>query len=196
MVIPGFEMDRHSDLAVADDMLILSGSKTHACGNDTALSVDIAYVLYGKAYSLDGSPIASQDLVKTILSDHRMVYLKRSKALRGLGVTHCDSSNLAREIASCSGAIIQRPLTIHALKAWGPLLEAFQQEVAEWLDATTHPDTGLPYDEMTYQPMVELLRYLRDEGFKTYIVSGGGLHFMRVCAEEAYGIPPEWVLGT
>lgn len=78
----------------------------------------------------------------------------------------------------------------------GMSVEAFQQEVAEWLDATTHPDTGLPYDEMTYQPMVELLRYLRDEGFKTYIVSGGGLHFMRVFAEEAYGIPPEWVLGT
>lgn len=49
---------------------------------------------------------------------------------------------------------------------------------------------------MTYQPMVELLRYLRDEGFKTYIVSGGGVHFMRVFAEDAYGIPPEQILGT
>ncbi len=78
----------------------------------------------------------------------------------------------------------------------GISVEAFQAAVADWLDNTQHPETGLPYDQMTYQPMVELLRYLRDEGFTTYIVSGGGLHFMRVFAEQAYGIPPEQVLGT
>lgn len=75
-------------------------------------------------------------------------------------------------------------------------VDAFQDSVADWLDTARHPDTGLAYDQMTYQPMVELLRYLRDEDFSTYIVSGGGLHFMRVFAEEAYGIPPEQVLGT
>ncbi|MBO9435969.1 haloacid dehalogenase-like hydrolase [Ruegeria sp. R13_0] len=78
----------------------------------------------------------------------------------------------------------------------GISVEAFQAAVADWLASTQHPDTDLPYDQMTYQPMVELLRYLRDEGFTTYIVSGGGLHFMRVFAEQAYGIPPEQVLGT
>ncbi|WP_170344181.1 HAD family hydrolase [Ruegeria atlantica] len=78
----------------------------------------------------------------------------------------------------------------------GTTVEAFQAAVAEWLAQARHPDTGLPYDQMTYQPMVELLRYLRDEGFKTYIVSGGGIHFMRVFAEQAYGIPPEQILGT
>ncbi len=78
----------------------------------------------------------------------------------------------------------------------GTSVEEFQSEVAEWLSTARHPDTDLPYDQMTYQPMVELLRYLRDEDFKTYIVSGGGLHFMRVFAEQAYGIPPEQVLGT
>ena len=78
----------------------------------------------------------------------------------------------------------------------GASVEAFQASVADWLEIARHPDTGLRYDQMTYQPMVELLRYLRDEGFRTYIVSGGGLHFMRVFAEEAYGIPPEQVLGT
>lgn len=78
----------------------------------------------------------------------------------------------------------------------GTSVEDFQSAVADWLASATHPDTGLPYDQMTYQPMVELLRYLRDEGFKTYIVSGGGIHFMRVFAEQAYGIPPEQVLGT
>ncbi len=78
----------------------------------------------------------------------------------------------------------------------GTSVDAFQVAVEEWLNTAQHPETGLNYDAMTYQPMVELLRYLRDEGFRTYIVSGGGLHFMRVFAEEGYGIPPEQVLGT
>lgn len=78
----------------------------------------------------------------------------------------------------------------------GLSVEAFQASVAEWFQTERHPQTGLAYDQMTYQPMVELLRYLRDEGFSTYIVSGGGLHFMRVFTEDAYGIPPNQVLGT
>jgi phosphoglycolate phosphatase-like HAD superfamily hydrolase len=72
----------------------------------------------------------------------------------------------------------------------------FQEEVALWLDETRHPKTGMRYDEMVYQPMLELLSYLRDKGFKIYIVSGGGVHFMRVFAEEAYGIPSEQVIGS
>lgn len=78
----------------------------------------------------------------------------------------------------------------------GQSVDAFQDQVAAWLDTARHPDTGLPYDQMTYQPMVELLRYLRDEGFQTYIVSGGGVHFMRVFAEAAYGIPPQQIIGS
>ncbi|WP_170557203.1 HAD family hydrolase [Ruegeria atlantica] len=78
----------------------------------------------------------------------------------------------------------------------GVSVDEFQSAVADWLATARHPDTDLPFDKMTYQPMAELLRYLRDEGFKTYIVSGGGVHFMRVFAEEAYGIPPEQILGT
>lgn len=78
----------------------------------------------------------------------------------------------------------------------GMTVEDFQASVAAWLASATHPKTGLPYDQMTYQPMIELLRYLRDEGFKTYIVSGGGVHFMRAFTQEAYGIPTEQVLGT
>ncbi|MDP5218453.1 HAD family hydrolase [Ruegeria sp. 2205SS24-7] len=75
-------------------------------------------------------------------------------------------------------------------------VDDFQASVANWVATASHPVTGLRYDQMTYQPMVELLRYLRDEGFKTYIVSGGGIHFMRVFAEAAYGIPTEQVIGT
>ncbi|MCL6282073.1 haloacid dehalogenase-like hydrolase [Ruegeria sp. 2012CJ41-6] len=91
-----------------------------------------------------------------------------------------------------TGAILEVVNASHS----GTSVGAFQQVVADWLAKARHPDTGLPYDRMTYQPMVELLRYLRDEGFKTYIVSGGGLHFMRVFAEDAYGIPPEQILGS
>jgi phosphoglycolate phosphatase-like HAD superfamily hydrolase len=89
-------------------------------------------------------------------------------------------------------AIVEVVMTTHA----GQTVEAFQESVAEWLDTARHPVTGLRYDQMTYQPMVELLSYLRDEDFKTYIVSGGGVHFMRVFAEAAYGIPTEQVIGT
>ena len=78
----------------------------------------------------------------------------------------------------------------------GLSVEAFQNNVRAWLDTARHPGTGLRYDHMTYQPMTELLRYLRDEGFATYIVSGGGVHFLRVFAERAYGIVPEQVIGT
>ena len=75
-------------------------------------------------------------------------------------------------------------------------VDEFEQDVQKWLAESRHPTTGLRYDQMTYQPMIELLRYLRDEGFATYIVSGGGIHFMRAFVEDAYGIPPEQVIGS
>ncbi|MFV0301935.1 MAG: HAD family hydrolase, partial [Paracoccus sp. (in: a-proteobacteria)] len=78
----------------------------------------------------------------------------------------------------------------------GMTVEDFQKDAAAWVAGATHPTTGLHYAEMTYQPMVELLSYLRDEGFTTYIVSGGGVHFIRAFAEGAYGIPPQQVIGT
>ncbi|MBW4935548.1 HAD family hydrolase [Marinobacter sp. F4206] len=73
--------------------------------------------------------------------------------------------------------------------------EDFTEEARQWLEKK-HPETGLRYRDMVYQPMLELLRYLRDEGFQTYIVSGGGLHFIRAFAEEVYNIPPNQVIGT
>ena len=73
----------------------------------------------------------------------------------------------------------------------GVSTDTFIAEVREWLDTARHPSTGLRYRDMTYQPMLELLSYLRDEGFRTYIVSGGGLHFIRAFGLEAYNIPAE-----
>lgn len=78
----------------------------------------------------------------------------------------------------------------------GMSVEDFQNDVRDWLDTAQHPTTGKRYDEMVYQPMLELLSYLRDEGFQTWIVSGGGVHFIRAFAESAYNIPPGQVLGS
>lgn len=74
--------------------------------------------------------------------------------------------------------------------------EQFASQVGAWLATAKHPKTGMKYNEMTYQPMVELLAYLREHDFKTYIVSGGGVEFMRVWAPQAYGIPPEQIIGS
>jgi phosphoglycolate phosphatase-like HAD superfamily hydrolase len=74
--------------------------------------------------------------------------------------------------------------------------EAFDASVRDWLTTAKHPKTGMPYTQMVYQPMLELLDYLRGNDFKTFIVSGGGVDFMRVFSQKVYGIPPEQVVGT
>lgn len=78
----------------------------------------------------------------------------------------------------------------------GMTADEFNQVVQDWLATARHPTTGLRYNEMVYQPMLEVLTYLRANGFKTYIVSGGGVEFMRAFAESTYGIPPEQVIGS
>ena len=72
----------------------------------------------------------------------------------------------------------------------------FEKIVKEWINSARHPKTNKLYKEMVYQPMLELLEYLRANGFKTYIVSGGGVEFMRPWTEEVYGIPSEQVIGS
>lgn len=78
----------------------------------------------------------------------------------------------------------------------GLTTDEFAAVVRDWINTARHPTTGRPYTEMVYQPMLELLAYMREHGFKTFIVSGGGIEFMRVFAEEVYGIPPEQVIGS
>jgi phosphoserine phosphatase len=78
----------------------------------------------------------------------------------------------------------------------GMTTEEFASSVEAWAASAKHPKSGRLYTEMIYQPMLELLRYLRGKGFKTFIVSGGGVEFMRAWAEKAYGIPPEQVVGS
>ncbi|HXJ33463.1 MAG TPA: HAD family hydrolase [Candidatus Eisenbacteria bacterium] len=78
----------------------------------------------------------------------------------------------------------------------GMTQQEFAAMVADWIATARHPRFKRPYTELVYQPMLELLAYLRENGFKTFIVSGGGVDFMRVWTERVYGIPPEQVVGS
>jgi hypothetical protein len=78
----------------------------------------------------------------------------------------------------------------------GMTADEFTKIVEDWITTARHPKTGRLYTEMVYQPMLELLACLRANGFKTFIVSGGGLDFMRPWTERVYGIPPEQVVGS
>jgi len=89
-------------------------------------------------------------------------------------------------------ALMQIVMTTHA----GMTTEEFEKIVKDWIVTATHPITKKHYNEMIFQPMVELLNYLRAKGFKTFIVSGGGVDFMRPWVEETYGISPDQVVGS
>ena len=78
----------------------------------------------------------------------------------------------------------------------GMTTDAFAKSVSDWVATSRHPRFKRPYTDLVYQPMLELLTHLRANGFKTYIVSGGTVDFMRVFAQRVYGIPPEQVVGT
>jgi phosphoglycolate phosphatase-like HAD superfamily hydrolase len=87
-------------------------------------------------------------------------------------------------------------LPIIAATHAGMTVEDFTKSVLEWTATARHPRFNRPYIELVYQPMLELLSYLRANGFKTFIVSGGGIEFMRPWVEKVYGIPPEQVVGS
>jgi phosphoglycolate phosphatase-like HAD superfamily hydrolase len=88
------------------------------------------------------------------------------------------------------------PMRVLALTHAGMTTDDFRARVEAWLSSARHPLLGKAYDRLTYQPMQEVLAYLRANGFKTFIVSGGGADFMRVWTERVYGIPPEQVVGS
>jgi phosphoserine phosphatase len=94
--------------------------------------------------------------------------------------------------ASGEKGIAQLVMATHA----GMTTEEFARTVREWLTVAKHPKFQRPYTDLVFQPMLEVLDYLRANGFRTYIVSGGGVEFLRVFAEERYGIPPEQVIGS
>jgi len=95
-------------------------------------------------------------------------------------------------LAGGERAILEIVMATHA----GMTTEQFEKLVMDWISTARHPTTKRLYTEMVYQPMLELLAYLRANGFKTFIVSGGGNEFMRPWAEAVYGIPPEQIVGS
>jgi hypothetical protein len=97
-----------------------------------------------------------------------------------------------KALAGGHHAILEIVMATHA----GMTTVEFEQIVKSWLETARHPTTEQPFTRMVYQPMLELLTYLRANGFKTFIVSGGGIEFMRPWTEKVYGIPPEQVVGS
>jgi len=87
-------------------------------------------------------------------------------------------------------------LRVLALTHAGMTTDEFSTRVRDWMDTAKHPKFDRPYDQLTYQPMQEVLKYLRANGFQTFIVSGGGADFMRAWSDRVYGIPPEQVVGS
>ncbi len=87
-------------------------------------------------------------------------------------------------------------LEIMAVSHTGMTTESFTKTVTDWLAGAQHPRFKRPYTDLVYQPMLELTSFLRAQGFKTFIVSGGGIEFMRPWTERIYGIPPEQVVGS
>ena len=100
--------------------------------------------------------------------------------------------DLKAALADGESAVAALMAATHA----GMTTEEFKKTVNDWITTAKHPKTGKPFTEMVYQPMLELLAYLRANGFKTFIVSGGGIEFMRPWTERVYGIPPEQVVGS
>jgi phosphoserine phosphatase len=100
--------------------------------------------------------------------------------------------NLQSALAGGERALLELVMATHA----GMTTVEFEQIVKDWIATAKHPKSGKLYTEMVYQPMLEVLAYLRANGFKNFLVSGGGIEFMRAWAERVYGIPPEQVVGS
>jgi phosphoserine phosphatase len=100
--------------------------------------------------------------------------------------------DLKTALAGGEKALVGMLMATHS----GMTTDEFEKSVTDWLATAKHPKTGKPFTEMVYQPMLEVLAYLRANGFKNFIVSGGGIEFMRPWTEKTYGIPPEQVVGS
>ncbi|MFN6016553.1 MAG: HAD family hydrolase [Verrucomicrobiota bacterium] len=100
--------------------------------------------------------------------------------------------DLKSALAGGERALLEMAMATHA----GTATEEFEKIVSDWANTAKHPKSGKHFTEMVYQPMLEVLAYLRANGFKTFIVSGGGIEFMRPWTEKVYGIPPEQVIGS
>jgi hypothetical protein len=125
------------------------------------------------------------DRVKALAPQHPE--WKRKEPFRKLLTTPKED-----KVAVTEQELIEIIMATHA----GITTDDFDRIVSDWLATARHPRFNRPYTQLVYQPMLELLAYLRAHGFKTFIVSGGGIEFMRPWTEKAYGIPREQVIGS
>jgi hypothetical protein len=103
---------------------------------------------------------------------------------------------LAGDMKALAAAGLRGILELATITHAGMTTDEFATIVEEWITSARHPKFNRPYTDLIFQPMLELLAYLRANGFKTFIVSGGGVEFMRVFGERVYGVPPEQVIGS
>jgi phosphoserine phosphatase len=179
--------------------------------NDTVTKK--AIVTFVEKVTKQGSPdfvppaerIATFDNDGTLWSSHPM-YTQLAFALdriKALAPQHPDwktkqpfkavlDNDLEALAAAGEKGMVELVMASHA----GMSTAEFEKIVTEWFKTAKHPRFKRPYTELAYQPMLELLTYLRANGFKTFIVSGGGVEFMRPMTEKVYGIPPEQVVGS
>jgi phosphoglycolate phosphatase-like HAD superfamily hydrolase len=198
-------------LALAISCVAASASDPLPSWNDGAAKKAIARFV--AKVSKDGSPdfvpvperIAVFDNDGTLWAEQPMYFqlafaLDRVKALAPQHPEWKDKEPFASllkgdvkdALAGGDKAILEIVMATHG----GMSTEEFEQAVTDWTMIARHPKTERPYTQMVYQPMLELLAYLRANGFKTFIVSGGGVEFMRPWTERVYGIPPEQVVGS
>jgi phosphoserine phosphatase len=102
------------------------------------------------------------------------------------------ANDMKGALASGEKGLVTIAMATHA----GMTSDEFDKVATEWLETALHPKLQRRYTELVYQPMLELLAYLRANGFKTFIVSGGGIEFVRTFSERVYGVPPEQVIGS
>jgi phosphoglycolate phosphatase-like HAD superfamily hydrolase len=135
--------------------------------------------------------IATFDNDGTLWSEQPM-YFQLAFAFDRLKATSPQPPDMKAIMAGGEKALLEVVAKTHS----GITTDEFNKMVSDWVAAARHPRFKRPYTDLVYQPMLELLRYLRASGFRTFIVSGGGVEFMRVFAERVYGIPPEQVIGS
>src|SRR5262245_34405710 len=159
----------------------------------------------GKDYVPPGERIATFDNDGTLWAEQPMYFqfLFALDRVKALAPQHPEwkgkepfasllEGNLKGALAGGDKALLEIVAATHS----GMTTDEFERIVKDWLTTAHHPKFKRPYTDLAYQPMIELLGYLRASGFKTFIVSGGGVEFMRAFAEKVYGIPPEQVVGS
>jgi phosphoglycolate phosphatase-like HAD superfamily hydrolase len=197
--------------AVAGPSIAIAGRRSAASWNDG--SSKVAIVEFVRAITTAGSPdfvaaperIAVFDNDGTLWSEQPLYFqlLFVIDRIRAMAPEHPEwkskepfRSVLAGDMKGLHTSGEKGVFELLTVTHTGMTIDEFASTVREWMATARHPTSKKPYNEMTFQPMIDVLTYLRANGFKTFIVSGGGAEFMRPWVESAYGIPPEQVVGS